>query len=94
MKGSHLDVFEWADDAADEFDPLLVDKKWFLFGIDADADDEPVEESAPAADHVHMAEMNRVERPGVDGNARVERHRLSLSYFSNSTKRSVQRRVL
>ena len=43
-----------------------------LVGVDADADDEPVEQLAAAPDDVEVPEVDRVERAGVDGDTRAQ----------------------
>ncbi len=57
------------DDGADEVDALLPCEERRLFGIVADADDQPVEEPTAAAHHVEMAEVRGIEDAGVDGQA-------------------------
>ena len=49
--------------------PLLRREQRLLLDVDADADDQPVEEPARPLHHVQMAEGDRVEGAGIDGDA-------------------------
>ena len=49
--------------------PLLGGEQRLLLDVHADADDQPVEQPARPLHHVEMAERDRVERAGIDGDA-------------------------
>jgi hypothetical protein len=65
----HPDIGERSDGGLDEADTLFQRKHRLLVGVDAHADDQPVEDACRPADDVEMAECDRVERAGVDGGA-------------------------
>ena len=50
-------------------DALVDVEERRLVDVDADADDEVIEEQPAPLDHVEMTERDRVEGPGEDGRA-------------------------
>ena len=71
--GSTVTLRKRAMTSPDQLDALVQRKERRLVGVDADADDEAVEDPAAAADDVEVAVVDRVERAGVDGEAVAQR---------------------
>ena len=67
---SHVDVAEFLGHLADQLDTLIAREQRLLVDIEADADDQFVDEPAAPLDHVEMAQRDRIERAGVDCAAR------------------------
>ncbi len=63
------DVAERGDDPPQQLDAVRLREKRRLLRIDADADDEPVENAAAAPDHVEVSVVDGVERARVDRDA-------------------------
>ena len=70
-EGLDADVGQAGNGFADELHPFGQRKDGLLFRVDANADDDRVEDSAGPLDDVEMTEGDRVERSGVDGGAAV-----------------------
>ncbi len=93
VNGSHRHVGIRLDDRPHQLDALLVVEERLLVRVDADADDEPVEDPAAATDDVEVAEVDGVEGAGVDGEAMAER-RGHVEAPSSATRRSSSSTVL
>ncbi len=61
------DVGEFFGEFFDEGEAFLDGEEVFFFGVDADGDDEVVEEFSAPVDNVEVAEGERVEGSGEDG---------------------------
>ena len=69
MEFSNLDVLQMSGSRLNQFQSLfLVEHRAFL-DIDANSDDQPIEELATSFHHIKMAKCNRIEGARVDGHS-------------------------